>query len=160
MVSISGQLILSQKLSITCVVHQPCREEAFDASQRLWYCNIDDCPGEAAVLFIPLNSGRMTFDIPADYSSGLRVASLPNGFLKRTFPFNYGEAPEWFRTRISGADNSEPFVFASLVFCPKQSKVHAAIEIILPFGTALNSCQEVEDLMKRFMNAKHSCWQE
>jgi hypothetical protein len=157
---IGGDLVLSYKSSITCVVHQPCRENAFDASQRLWYCNIDDCPGEAAVLFIPLKSGEMTFDIPADYSSGSRVRSFCNGFVKRTFPFNYGEAPEWFRTQISGAENNEPFVFASLIYCPKQSKVHLAIEIIPPSDMPLNNIQDFEDLMKQFTDGKHNCWEE
>jgi hypothetical protein len=153
------RLKIRQKLSITCVVHQPCREESFATSERLWYRN-DLPPGEAAILFIPLSPGRISFSIPADYSfDGLRRASLPNGFVKRMFPFGLRDAPDWFFTRISGADDHQPFAFASLVFCPRWKQVFVSLEIIPPARMVLNNIQAVENLLKHFTNPNHPCWQ-
>jgi hypothetical protein len=146
---------MCQKLSITCVVHQPCQEESFATSERLWYRK-DIPPGEAAVLLIPLSRGQISFSTLADFSSGgLRNASWPNGFLKRLFPFGYRDEPGWFLTRISGADDNEPFVFASLVFCPRQKQFFVAIEIIPPVGAVLNDIQAVEDILEHFKDARH-----
>jgi hypothetical protein len=151
------RLRICQKLSISCVVHQPCREESFATSERQWYR--DDLPnGWAAILFIPLGQGRISFSIPADYSSGrLRRVSLPNGFVKRMFPScQRNDAPNWFLTRISGADDRQPFTFASLVFCLRQRQVFVAIEIIPP-ADAVNDIQAVENLLKNFIH-HHPCW--
>jgi hypothetical protein len=151
------QLKIRRKLSITYVVHQPCREESFVTSERIWYCN-DLPPGKAAILFIPLSPGRISFSIPADYSSnGRRKVSLPNGFVKRMFSSCLqNDESNWFLTRISGADDRQPFAFASLVFCPKQKQVFVAIEIIPP-SDAVNDIQAVENLLKNFIH-HHPCW--
>jgi hypothetical protein len=153
------RLRCTHALSLACILHQPCREEAFAASERLWYRK-DGPPGTAAVLFIPLSRGRINFARQADFStSGLLTASLPNGFIKRVFPFDPRDSTDWFRTRISGANDRQPFAFASLIFCPQRRQVLVAIEVIPPHGMPLDNIQAIEDLLKRFTNPSHPGWQ-
>jgi hypothetical protein len=145
-------------LSIACVLHQPCREESFAAAERLWYRK-DGPPGTAAVLFIPLSRGRINFARQADFStSGPLKAVLPNGFVQRVFPFGPRDSTDWFYTHISGADDRQPFAFASLIFCPRQQQVLVAIEVIPPHGMPVDNLQAVEDLLKRFTNPNHPSW--
>jgi hypothetical protein len=62
-------------------------------------------------------------------------------------------------TRISGANDREPFAFVSLVLCPRQRHVFVAIEIIPPARTVLNGIDAVENILKRFIDSCHPIWQ-
>jgi len=140
-------------LSVVGVVH-PNRFHTMADSEQLWYRE-GVRPGLAAIRLIPLSEGQVAFVEPRDFDpkkGTSRVASLPNGFLLRKFPCVRPEQDNAFWLRISGADEEEPFVFASLLL-DAVGNAQVALEILPPAGRVLEELQAIEDLLRNFTNA-------
>jgi ankyrin repeat protein len=145
----------TRKVSVAFVVHQPVADVR---ALAIWH------PGGftgatflAAIKFVPLTDGRISFRLAADQREGMRVQSLPNGFLLRQLPYD-PQNDDWWHVTIAGNNPNEAFIFATIImFPPPNDGITITIEAIPPAEFAADDTGAIEALLRDMSHPDHSC---
>ncbi|MDR2420130.1 MAG: J domain-containing protein [Puniceicoccales bacterium] len=133
-----------RKISVSFIFHQPPNwDKTYRSTDNIkvsgiWRYDGDSSAGvrTAAIKFFPLRPGltkefpenQISFSLAADQREGMRVQSLPNGFLLRQLPYD-SQSDDWWRVSITRNDVSTGFSFAAIIML-SDGAITITVEII------------------------------